>query len=310
MFMSKSSTMKQLLTSISVTLIFATSALAQNALPAQLTSDFNLPSSTITSHGIKKATKAYLPLAIRAENLAIKKTKTRAKNLIVITTDGLRWQEVFEGASGQTREKLMPFFWNTFVKFSQIYGNRKYSSAVRVTNRTHISYPGYSEIICGFADDERIILNAKKPNPNKHVFEWINRQRGYRGRVAAFGSWDLFPDIFNEKRSRVEVNAGFEKIINKFGRPLSEKQNKLNKQLETCAKPWNDHVRPDTLTWAFAKNYLESHQPRAVFIGFGETDEYAHEGNLEGYLDAVSRFDSLLAQIWDFVETHEAYRGK
>ncbi len=39
----------------------------------------------------------YLPLALALEDRALESTGTLAKNLIVITADGLRWQEVFEG---------------------------------------------------------------------------------------------------------------------------------------------------------------------------------------------------------------------
>jgi len=268
----------------------------------------------------KSAIRQYLPLALALDDRALESSGTVAKNLIVITADGLRWQEVFEGISessplseaipGQSlsREALMPFFWNTLARHGQVYGNHRYGNEVRVANRMRISYPGYSEIICGFPDDNRIVLNSKKPNPNRHVFEWLNRQRGYRGRVAAFGSWELFPWIFNEKRAGFPVNAGFEKIRTPGG--LNAEQKRLNALLDSVSRPWHDHVRPDTLTWAFAKEYLERRRPRVVFVGFGETDEYAHEGNAAGYVQAIARFDSLLGEIWRFIESHEHYRGK
>ena len=91
----------------------------------------------------------------------------------------------------------------------QIYGNAPRGSVARVTNGRNFSYPGYNELLSGRADP-RIDSNDKKPNPNVTVLEWLNGREPYRGKVAAFGSWDTFPWIINRERSGVLVNAGFE----------------------------------------------------------------------------------------------------
>ncbi len=310
---------------------------AQNAISTHLPFGSNFETAarnTTFSEIINRAKNQFFPLAERWENTKNKHQKnTAAEFLFVVTTDGLRWQEVFEGAdssilaeietdrakyfekyfapkTADRRRKLMPFLWSIFEKNGQIFGNQNFENQVVVSNRRHISYPGYSEIFCGLADDSRILLNTKKSNPNVNVLEWFSKQRGYRNRVAAFGSWELFPFILNEKRAKIEVNGGFEKLAPKFGRCLSPEQNKLNNSLETCPRPWKNHLRPDTLTWAFAQNFCENRHPKVVFLGFGETDEYAHEGNYGGYLDAAARFDSLLTEVWFFIQNDEKYRGK
>src|SRR4051812_28109698 len=102
----------------------------------------------------------------------------QTENLIIITTDGFRWQEVFAGMdkeiaqdkrfnqddSGrifqrywsdnavERRKKLLPFFWSTVAAKGQLYGNRLLGNKVSVTNPYWFSYPGYSEIMCGYAD--------------------------------------------------------------------------------------------------------------------------------------------------------------
>ncbi|MCZ6521128.1 MAG: phosphoglyceromutase, partial [Bacteroidetes bacterium] len=161
----------------------------------------------------------------------------KTENVFLITLDGLRWQELFNGADSsllndptyvdekdigdfnkmfwsddpmERRKKLLPFFWHQLSDQGQVYGNRDYGNQVNVTNRYWFSYPGYSEILCGFADDRRIKSNDKLANPNITVLEFINLQKEFKGKVAAFGSWDVFPYIINEERSGVYVNAGFE----------------------------------------------------------------------------------------------------
>ncbi|MEQ1744026.1 MAG: alkaline phosphatase family protein [Saprospiraceae bacterium] len=276
---------------------------------------------------VQSAVAKYLPMALAWEERAPEPRRAVAENLIVVTADGLRWQEVFRGVplmsplagavvagsndnEGLAREDLMPFFWKTLAGHGQVYGNRMHGNEVRVANRMRISYPGYSEILCGYPDDSRIVLNSKKQNPNRTVFEWLNHQRRYCGRVAVFGSWELFPYIFNETRSGIPVNAGFEPIQPRGSMPLTAEQKRLNDLLDSTPRRWEEHVRPDTLTWAFAKEHLERRQPRVVFLGFGETDEFAHEGNAAGYLQAIARFDSLLGEIWRFIESNDHYRGK
>ena len=102
----------------------------------------------------------------------------QTENLIIITTDGLRWQEVFGGIDSalannkkfnegdsaylfkkywndneaERRKKLLPFFWSGIAQKGQLYGNRAFANKVNNANPYWFSYPGYSEIMTGYAD--------------------------------------------------------------------------------------------------------------------------------------------------------------
>ena len=183
----------------------------------------------------------------------------KTENVILITLDGLRWQEVFQGADSmliddsgyvknpeelvetfwdqdplKRRATLMPFFWNTIAKDGQLYGNRKYGNKVDCSNQMWFSYPGYNEILTGFADDEHITSNSKINNPNTTILEYLNNQAAYQGKVAAFGSWDVFPYIINQERSGIYVNAGFKKAKEN----LTEREIFLNKLQDEIRGPW------------------------------------------------------------------------
>ena len=120
----------------------------------------------------------------------------KTENVILITLDGMRWQEIFKGAEKQLitdkgfvsdsawlarkfwnedpvkrRELLMPFFWSVIQQQGQLYGNRSLGNKVNVSNNQWFSYPGYNEILTGFADNERIHSNDKFDNPNKTILE-------------------------------------------------------------------------------------------------------------------------------------------
>lgn len=256
---------------------------------------------------------------------------TRTEHLFVVTLDGFRWQEVFNGADSallfnreytqdsafyvqkfwaktaeERRKILLPFFWSTLAKEGQMYGNRKFGNHVNVANGMWFSYPGYNEIFTGNPDDKNVKSNDKIPNPNTNVLEFLNRQKGFEGKIAAFTSWDVFPWILNEERSKILVNSGFENL--EAGKnPVIQSLNTLQHQQP---KYWKDGVRMDFLTWAFMKEYVRDNHPRVVFVGLDETDDYAHEGRYDFYLSVANQTDAWLAELWNFIQNDPQYRNK
>jgi hypothetical protein len=226
------------------------------------------------------------------------------RNVILVVSDGLRWQEVYAGAdsailfgapamlggngdairkkywhttAAERRAALMPFLWGTVVKGGELLGNRALSSDVDVTNPMKFSYPGYNEMLVG-VPDERIDRNDFGPNPNVTVFEWLNRQPEFRGRVAAFGNWDVFRDIFNVRRSRILIRT-------------------------TGSKPH------DALVQKMVLPYLKKETPRALFVGFAETDDFGHEGRYDRFLEAAHAVDAYMAELWGAVQSNPRYRN-
>jgi hypothetical protein len=226
-------------------------------------------------------------------------------HVILVVSDGLRWQEVFRGADSilvfgdakvlggdaagvrgkywrptlaERRQALMPFVWNTLARQGTLIGNRDVGSRVNVTNGMKFSYPGYNEMLVGYPD-ARIDRNTYGPNPNTTVFEWLNTGREMRGRVAAFGTWDTFQDIFNSRRSGLDVRT-------------------------TGGKPY------DMVVHRAVMPYLEQKTPRALFVGYAETDDHAHAGRYDRFLDAAHNVDAYLGQLWAAVQANPRYRGK
>ena len=252
-----------------------------------------------------------------------------ADNVVLITLDGLRWQELFSGAdtelirdarytrdpeqtvkrwwrdtAAERRSTLMPFFWDTIATEGVIYGNRALASPAAVRNGRLFSYPGYNEILTGAADPS-IDSNAKVPNRNVTVLEWVNRQPGFEGRVAAFASWDVFPYIINEERSNVPVNAGFAGVQE----PRTEREEWLNEIQAQTPSPWHS-VRLDVFTHHYALEYLRHSSPRLLYVGYGETDDFAHDAEYHHYLDAAHRADGFVRDLWTFVQSDPRYRDR
>src|SRR5579885_2281445 len=246
------------------------------------------------------------------------------RNVLLVMSDGLRWQEIFQGVDPELiskengvgdpdafrrlywretaearRKVLMPFLWNTVARQGQIFGNRKAGSEVSVSNGLNFSYPGYSETLCGFADP-RVNSNDKVPNPNVTVLEWLHQKPEFHGRIAAFGAWDVFPYILNSARSGILVNAGYDPLA---APPISERINFLN-HLKSESKVWADEAF-DPYTFHTALEYLKLHKPRVLFLSLGETDEWAHEGKYEAYAESIRRVDREVEELWNTVQSLE-----
>lgn len=252
------------------------------------------------------------------------------ENVFLITLDGFRWQELFTGADPQLitnadyvndttelkelfwrdtpearKETLMPFFTNVIAQQGQLYGNRTEGSNANLTNKFWFSYPGYNEILTGYGD-ERIDSNDKKPNPNHTVLEFINQQAGFEGKVAAFASWDVFPYIINEERSGIPVNAGYDTAEDASLSAMEEALNTLQPQVPGH---WST-VRMDAFTHHYALEYVKKNKPRVLYIAYGETDDFAHDGKYDEYLKAAHRTDNFIQKLWNYVQSDEQYQGK
>ncbi len=254
----------------------------------------------------------------------------QTRHVLLVMADGVRWQEVFTGAEEQLiskefggitktnelrkefwraaphdrREALMPFLWGTVAKQGQLYGNQHKGSTAHVTNGKNFSYPGYSEILCGFADG-RIDSNAKKPNPNVTVLEWLNGKPAFAGRVAAFGNWDVIPYILNRERSHLPIWTGFEKTDAKLNPHLAM----LEKFVADHTPTWGTMMTHDTFIHAAALEHLKTKRPRLMYVCYGEPDEWAHEGRYDYYLQSSHTFDRFVSELWAAAQADLEMRG-
>ena len=259
-------------------------------------------------------------------------TQSRIKNVIIVTTDGMRWQEIFNGAdrklandkafnqsdsatilkkywdenSEVAREKLLPFIWGTIAKQGQIYGNRVLGNNVNTANTYWFSYPGYNEIFTGYPDPQ-VNSNNYKNNPNETLLDFLNKQPQYKNHIGVFASWDAFDRIFNKPRAGFPIIAAFENTGEK--KPTT-KEDFLNKMLADSYKPFGKDECLDVFTHYAATEYLKNNKPRVLYISYGETDEWAHAGKYRAYLEAAQQVDKWLSNIWDYIQSDPFYKDQ
>jgi hypothetical protein len=245
------------------------------------------------------------------------------RNIILVTADGLRWQEVFHGidpllaheksagmehaeerrkkyeraTEPERRAALMPFFWTKLAPRAAVF------SDVHVTNRFRVSYPGYSEILTGRSNDDVIHGNEPIRNPNETVLEFLKRQLKLAPeKIALSASWETFRQIGEHTEGSIVLNAGYQAI--ERPRRLQD----LSRLQFRVLSPW-DEARHDYITGTMALEYLRAAKPRVLYTSFDETDDWAHDHRYDRVLDSIAEFDGFLERLWNTVQSMKEYRG-
>jgi hypothetical protein len=133
----------------------------------------------------------------------------------------------------------------------------------------------------------------------------INQNSAYKNKVAAFTSWEAFPEIINTKRSGVLVNSGVDAFKEE---KLNECQNLLNDLITEL--PFLGETRPDAITFHLGFEYLKKKLPSVFYLSFDETDHFAHEGKYDLYLQSVHYTDKFISTFWSWLQINPKYKDK
>lgn len=275
-----------------------------------------------------------LTLLLAATIPPITAEMARTQNVVLVTLDGVRVEEIFGGLDAAvlartlpagarledaaaykkywalTREerrlKLMPFFWGTLMReHGSIVGDRVRGRRVVLSNRHRFSYPGYSELLTGHAHDDVIDSNDFGQNPYPSVLEHLRERLGLtRTQVAVFSSWGAMQRIAEHAPGSIFINAGAQPYEHPdpFVRGLSRFQ------FETPSD--SEGARRDAYTFEFAMAHLRTYHPRVLYIGFDETDGLAHDGRYADVLGALARADRWLERLWAALRADPFYRDR
>ncbi len=255
-----------------------------------------------------------------------------ARNVILITLDGARTQEIFGGldldvlraglkkdqqveetpaykrywaaTAGERRAKVMPFFWTEWMpKHGSIAGNRARGSRFGITNRHRFSYPGYSEILTGEPHDAVIDSNDNRRYSFPTLLDVLKRRLSLsREQVAAFGSWETFNWIASRDEDSFVINAGYEA----FAGGDAEIARLSREQFETQTG-W-DSVRHDMYTFRLALAHVQKARPRVLYLALGETDDWAHDQRYDRVLQTLERTDAWFKELWTWLQSDAQYR--
>lgn len=262
----------------------------------------------------------------------------KTENLVIVTLDGFRWQEVFQGADStllfnkkyvknqeredlkesfwkaseiDRKESLMPFLWSTIKQKGQLYGNRELDNKINVANPYWKSYPGYNEIFTGYVNPE-IKENNYGASPDYNILEFLNEQKGMKNeKVAAFTRASSFTERLNVDRSNLYVVAGVEKNTSYQKDSVNETSIQSIESLPVSnITDLKSELEQDRLVYGNAKSYLKNNHPKVLYISFLATDRFGHKKKYGSYLESGFNTDVMLQDLWSFIQTNEQYKDK
>lgn len=255
------------------------------------------------------------------------------QNVVLVTLDGVRVQELFggmdpvianapEAESGiyeaevtkarwwretpeARREALMPFFWKTLAPAGVVYGNAAKGSKVTVRNDQWFSYPGYSEILTGQPQPD-VRSNDFVRYPHRTVLEYAREALGLESSaVAQIGSWDGFKYAASSRDDAFFMNGARDPVPPALSTPEIDLYVGLRKQVQQL---WEESSN-DVLSYRIAREYLEKNRPRVLWIGLGQSDDWAHARRYDLLLDYLHLADGLLRDLWETLQSLDGYRG-
>ena len=234
------------------------------------------------------------------------------RRVIFIMLDGLRWQELFNGADtalinvkryavnpkgisalywrptqDERRMALMPFTWGYVKQHGLIIGNRWKNSFMQVENKYKFSYPGYSETFCGWADDERINSNDDIPNPNINVLEIANTLYD----EGALEDKDKFLELCNS--DQFDDDFSFIKAIDN----KADRYYKLEGYLYPDKYDFYLNEEPESVIYIFLNNYESKMNEKQEFSGYDKTytiNQMIEESGTSYSLDEIMRIASII----------------
>ena len=242
----------------------------------------------------------------------------RLDRLVVMVIDGLRWQEVFNGPeldrirSATERVEFDGPNGEIFPNLLRIARERGFlighdEAPIRISSKSTVSLPSYSEL---FSGRQPSCSNNDCPATRENTFldDWLAQKEG--GKLALISSWSVIPRIAARHVNRLFVSAGRDhnaRFASWFDDQRIHRVYRLGRNADP--KPGCDDYRPDNYTAELALAVLQAETPDFLFLGLGDTDEYAHQNRYHDYLKAIRRADDTIGKIDEWLQFRES-RGE
>jgi hypothetical protein len=185
-----------------------------------------------------------------------------APHVVLITIDGTRYQEVFQGTDPKfyrgaaiSARDLVPNLYGYFVDQGIAVGKL---TPMTASGPNFISLPGYLEITRGHpsTDCQR---NDCRPQIDRSILQLYDN-------TAVIASWEGIG------RTLPANYSGYANIGTPYYR-------------------WD--VNTEKVVW----NYLTYHQPNFLWVSLGDTDELAHNNDYKGYANALHGADAFIGEL-------------
>jgi hypothetical protein len=207
-------------------------------------------------------------------------------NVILITFDGVRWQDVYHEPSNPLVQLK-----RTVERKGFRLGDHRIGSRMFVANPFNISLPAYESIFAGAVQpcDGNDCPRTSVETLQERLVRELHLPKS---QVATIASWDKIAFAAEHLEGSTFVNTGLT--------PLDDGENdpELQKLNEEQSKEDLDECRMDRFTWAQGMRYLKVHRPRFLYISLDDTDAWAHGNHRDEYLQSLKNYDQWLQNLF------------
>jgi hypothetical protein len=187
-----------------------------------------------------------------------------------------------------------------------VLGNKAKGSSVQVRNDQWFSYPGYSEILTGQAQPD-VRSNDIVRYPHVTVLQYLRGELKLRHeQVAQIGSWEGFEVAASSVDDAFFMNGAYDAVPARLSTPEIDRLVGLRKQVMEL---WEESSN-DVLTTRIALAYVKKNKPRVLWLGLGQSDDWAHARRYDRLLDYLHLADQLLADLWTTLQSIPQYRDR
>ena len=203
------------------------------------------------------------------------KTVEKNRAVILVTLDGVRWQEM-------QKESRNPFrrLWRGWGKEAVL----KFGS---IANPMVMSLPAYQSIFAGAT--QRCYTNACARIRVPTLPEGLAATFG-PAEVASFASWGPIERALEHRPGSSLVCMG---LGNRHRREFDGLFEELDRTVSGDRPRWG-HSRWDRHTQQYAERYFDHARPKFLYLGFGDGDSWAHSGRFLRYWQTLVRYDVWL----------------
>ncbi|HEX3773966.1 MAG TPA: hypothetical protein VHV51_05840 [Polyangiaceae bacterium] len=230
--------------------------------------------------------------------------------IVLITLDGVRWHEVFEGVDAKlaaehdlpqnavvSSAELLPNLHAIIASHGAALGAPGHGEAISASGPEFLSLPGYAELLSG--RKVTACANNQCTGSGVHtILEQMSALSASGAEVAAVTSWSEIAKVTSLGECRAAVSSGRRAGSHRELFARDAEGARLLALGENAPRGVGDaEFRPDELTAEIAIHHLKTNAPRFLFLGLGEPDEFAHMNDYAGYLDSLRRADAKIAEV-------------
>ncbi len=230
----------------------------------------------------------------------------RGPNVVLVTLDGVRTREFFEGTDPYQDSKLnasergviFKSLWGKFATQGLVFGKQ---GSYRIASDVAISLPSYQALMTGHST--HCLSNRCGRVQEETVLEAVRRELKLRkSEVAVFGSWKGMKDSTAQSRHTV-----FRSIYPDFKSYPRDRTLRKLRNASAFDRPEWAGSRKDHYTWEMGIHYLKTYCPRLLYVSLVDSDEYGHAGDYPGYVGALRTYDRYLETLMNTLDGLGAY---